>query len=57
MQVVVRCRPLSNKEEAGNFQRVVEVFPTRGVIEVINPNEASKENRKIFTYDAVYDQK
>uniref|UniRef100_A0A336MQK5 Kinesin-like protein n=1 Tax=Culicoides sonorensis TaxID=179676 RepID=A0A336MQK5_CULSO len=55
VQVVVRCRPLSNKEEAGNFQRVVEVFPSRGVIEVINPNDSSKDNRKMFTYDAVYD--
>lgn len=57
VQVVVRCRPLSNKEEAGNFQRVVEVFPSRGVIEVLNPNEPSKDNRKMFTYDAVYDWK
>ncbi|XP_059607814.1 kinesin-like protein Klp68D [Phlebotomus argentipes] len=54
VQVVVRCRPLSNKEEAGNFQKVVEVFPARGVVEIQNPAEASKENRKMFTYDAVY---
>lgn len=57
VQVVVRCRPLSNKEETGNFQRVVEVFPSRGVIEVINPSEPIKDNRKMFTYDAVYDWK
>lgn len=54
VQVVVRCRPLSNKEESGNYQKVVEVFPTRGVVEIQNPSEVSKENRKMFTYDAVY---
>uniref|UniRef100_A0A1B0CM91 Kinesin-like protein n=1 Tax=Lutzomyia longipalpis TaxID=7200 RepID=A0A1B0CM91_LUTLO len=54
VQVVVRCRPLSNKEEAGNYQKVVEVFPARGVVEIQNPQEVTKENRKMFTYDAVY---
>lgn len=55
VQVVVRCRPLNNKEQAGNFQRVVDVFPSRGVIEILNCNETSRENKKMFTYDAVYD--
>ncbi|XP_058828957.1 kinesin-like protein Klp68D [Topomyia yanbarensis] len=55
VQVVVRCRPLSNKEQAGNFQKVVDVFPSRGVIEILNCNETSRENKKMFTYDAVYD--
>uniref|UniRef100_A0A1L8E5K3 Kinesin-like protein n=1 Tax=Nyssomyia neivai TaxID=330878 RepID=A0A1L8E5K3_9DIPT len=54
VQVVVRCRPLSNKEENGNYQKVVEVFPARGVVEIQNPQETTKENRKMFTYDAVY---
>uniref|UniRef100_A0A182SYH1 Kinesin-like protein n=1 Tax=Anopheles maculatus TaxID=74869 RepID=A0A182SYH1_9DIPT len=55
VQVVVRCRPLNNKEQTGNFQKVVDVFPSRGVIEILNCNEASRENKKMFTYDAVYD--
>ncbi|XP_052862737.1 kinesin-like protein Klp68D [Anopheles cruzii] len=55
VQVVVRCRPLNNKEVTGNFQKVVDVFPSRGVIEILNCNEASRENKKMFTYDAVYD--
>lgn len=55
VQVVVRCRPLNNKELTGNFQKVVDVFPSRGVIEILNCNEASRENKKMFTYDAVYD--
>ncbi|XP_055620903.1 kinesin-like protein Klp68D [Toxorhynchites rutilus septentrionalis] len=55
VQVVVRCRPLNNKEQTGNFQTVVDVYPSRGVIEILNCNEASRENKKMFTYDAVYD--
>lgn len=57
VQVVVRCRPMSKKESAsGEYKQVVEVYPSRGVIEIQNPNEISKENRKMFTYDAVYDR-
>lgn len=47
---------MSNKEKAGSFQQVVEVFPNRGVIEIFNPNETTKENKKMFTYDAVYNE-
>lgn len=55
--MVVRSRPMSNKELGSNFQNVVDVYQTRGVIEILNPNEVSKENKKMFTYDAVYDAK
>lgn len=57
VQVIVRCRPMSNKEKASNFQAVVDVFPNRGVIEIVNASEPSKENKKTFTYDAVYNEK
>jgi Kinesin motor domain len=56
VQVIVRCRPISNKEKASNFQQVVDVYPNRGVIEIVNPSEPSKENKKMFTYDAVYNE-
>lgn len=58
VQVVVRCRPMSKKELAGGeYKQVVDVYPSRGVIEIQNPNEANRDNRKMFTYDAVYDRK
>lgn len=57
VQVIVRCRPMSNKEKASNFQHVVDVYPNRGVIEIVNASEPSKENKKMFTYDAVYNEK
>jgi kinesin family member 3B len=41
----------------GNFQNVVDVFPNRGAIEILNPNESVRDSKKIFTYDAAYDAK
>ncbi|KAF2896660.1 hypothetical protein ILUMI_09509 [Ignelater luminosus] len=56
VQVVVRCRPISQKESDSGCTTVVNVFPSRGVIEVQNPNAKSEnEKTKMFTYDAVYD--
>lgn len=52
--MIVRCRPLSNKEKASAFQEVVDIYPNRGVIEILNPSETTRENKKMFTYDAVY---
>lgn len=57
VQVIVRCRPMSKKEQSnGDYKQVVEVYPSRGVIEIQNPSESSRENLKVFTYDAVYDK-
>lgn len=58
VQVVVRCRPMSKQELAGNeYQQVVDAYPLRGVIEIRNPNESNRDNHKMFTYDAVYDKR
>lgn len=56
MQVVVRCRPLNKKEELSGCLNVINVYPDRGVIEVINSKAKSEnEKYKMFTYDGVYD--
>lgn len=57
VQVVVRCRPMSNKERSECSEEIVSVYPNRGVIEIANltENATHKEQRKMFTYDAVYD--
>ena len=56
VQVVVRCRPMDEKETTRGFSRVVEAIPSRGVVEIRNPREdPSRDNVKIFTFDAVYD--
>lgn len=52
---------MSKKELAsGEYKQVVDVYPSRGVVEIQHPNDTSREsreNRKMFTYDAVYDKK
>lgn len=53
--MVVRCRPLSEKEKIADDVRVVDAWPSRGVIEITNPKDRAKETKKTFTYDAVYD--
>lgn len=56
VQVVVRCRPMDEKEIARGYTRVVDVIPTRGVVEIRNPrDDPSSDNVKVFTFDAVYD--
>ncbi|XP_005184928.1 kinesin-like protein Klp68D [Musca domestica] len=55
VQVVVRCRPMSNKERSEGYDEVISVYPKRGVIEISNQTDTQKEQRKVFTYDAVYD--
>ncbi|XP_076338911.1 LOW QUALITY PROTEIN: kinesin-like protein KIF3B [Tachypleus tridentatus] len=53
VKVVVRCRPLSEKETSEGYERVVNMFPDRGVVEINNPKNG--EVPKQFTFDAVYD--
>lgn len=56
VKVVVRCRPMNEKERAAKFERVVSVDVKLGQIIVRNPREASaSELPKVFTFDSVYD--
>ncbi|XP_061076070.1 kinesin-like protein KIF3B [Conger conger] len=56
VKVVVRCRPMNEKEKAANFQRVVAVDVKLGQVTVRNPRGGSAhEHPKVFTFDSVYD--
>ncbi|XP_072222847.1 kinesin-like protein KIF3B [Leuresthes tenuis] len=56
VKVVVRCRPMNEKERAAGFQRMVSVDVKLGQILVRNPRETSaNEHPKVFTFDSVYD--
>ncbi|XP_044761905.1 kinesin-like protein Klp68D [Coccinella septempunctata] len=56
VQVVVRCRPMSQKEDQAECLAIIKTYPSRGVIEVQNPKARSENERtKLFTFDAVYD--
>ncbi len=56
VKVVVRCRPMNEKERAANFERVVSVDVKFGQVAVRNTRGASShEHPKVFTFDSVYD--
>ncbi|XP_061698063.1 kinesin-like protein KIF3B [Syngnathoides biaculeatus] len=56
VKVVVRCRPMNEKEQAATFECVVSVDVKFGQIIVRNPRGASSgELPKVFTFDSVYD--
>jgi kinesin family protein 3/17 len=58
IKVIVRCRPISEKEIAANHVRVVDVSPNEGTIQLKNPKQDVREDQpRIFTFDAVYDWK
>ncbi|XP_051961530.1 kinesin-like protein KIF3B [Xyrauchen texanus] len=56
VKVVVRCRPMNERERVANFERVVSVDVKLGQVYVCNPRGASShEHPKVFTFDSVYD--
>lgn len=55
VKVVVRCRPMSEKEITDGYDRVLEMFPSKGLIELSSPKNGNGEAVKRFTFDAVYD--
>ncbi|KAI5612408.1 kinesin-like protein KIF3B isoform X1 [Silurus asotus] len=56
VKVVVRCRPMNDKERAANFERVVSIDVKLGQIIVRNPRSGyTHEHPKVFTFDSVYD--
>ncbi|KAK6471867.1 kinesin-like protein KIF3B [Huso huso] len=55
VKVVVRCRPMNEKETSARFDRVVSVDVKLGQISVKNPRGMPNELPKTFTFDSVYD--
>ncbi|KAJ8412306.1 hypothetical protein AAFF_G00145730 [Aldrovandia affinis] len=55
VKVVVRCRPMNEKEKAANYRHVVSVDVKLGQVVVRNPRGAAQEHPKVFTFDSVYD--
>lgn len=56
VKVVVRCRPLNEKEKESNFNSVVVVDQLQGTVTVFGPNSTAGEPPKIFTFDIVFAQ-
>lgn len=46
---------MTEKEIGDGHERILEMYPDRGVVELRNLNKNSSEPSKTFTFDAVYD--
>ncbi|XP_040204151.1 kinesin-like protein KIF3C isoform X1 [Rana temporaria] len=55
LKVVVRCRPISRKEEAAGYDRIVAMDVKLGQVTIRSPRANPGELPKTFTFDAVYD--
>ncbi|XP_078730422.1 kinesin-like protein KIF3B isoform X2 [Lampetra fluviatilis] len=55
VRVVVRCRPLSRREESAGCCGAVDLDVKLGQVTVRNPRAGPSELPKSFTFDAVYD--
>lgn len=55
VQVVVRCRPMSAKEESQGHSQIVDMWPQRGIVHITNPRKTHGCSGRMFTFDSVYD--
>ena len=55
VRVIIRCRPMEQKEKDRNCEQVVIMDAKRGLVSIKNPK--SNEEKKEFTFDSVYDWK
>ncbi|GLG98494.1 hypothetical protein R5R35_011422 [Gryllus longicercus] len=55
VRVVVRIRPLSEKETESGYRQITNVDSVNNSVSVENPQAADGEPPKIFTFDAVFD--
>jgi len=55
VKVVIRCRPMSTKEQEDERQQVVVMNTNRGEVFLADPGNVSEQPRT-FTFDSVYDQ-
>lgn len=55
VRVVVRVRPLSEKEIETGYQQITKVDTVNKTITVENPQAADGEPPKTFTFDVVFD--
>uniref|UniRef100_A0A3Q0KEE7 Kinesin-like protein n=1 Tax=Schistosoma mansoni TaxID=6183 RepID=A0A3Q0KEE7_SCHMA len=56
VKVVVRCRPLNEKEASAGHKKCVFIDCSNGTVEVRNPNAKPNDDPKRFRFDAVYDE-
>lgn len=55
VRVVVRVRPLSEKEKLSGYRQITTVDSVNATILIVNPQAAEHEPPKSFTFDIVFD--
>ena len=56
VQVMVRVRPMNSKEKNNGSVNVIEIDKEMNQVILRTPQETSKDQGRVFTYDAVYDR-
>uniref|UniRef100_T1J1J4 Kinesin-like protein n=1 Tax=Strigamia maritima TaxID=126957 RepID=T1J1J4_STRMM len=46
---------MNEKETSEGYDRVIEMYPSKGLIELNNPKNVNGESSRQFTFDAIYD--
>lgn len=54
VKVMVRCRPMNQKEVANGSKNCIEIDKSLNQVIARSSGESSTEQGRIFTYDAVY---
>uniref|UniRef100_A0A1B6FBV9 Kinesin-like protein n=1 Tax=Cuerna arida TaxID=1464854 RepID=A0A1B6FBV9_9HEMI len=55
VKVVVRCRPINEREKAIGCENVIKTYPLEGVVEVYEVNHRKTNLCKVFSFDRVFD--
>eukprot|EP01138_Halocafeteria_seosinensis_P006256 gb/GECG01006397.1/.p1 GENE.gb/GECG01006397.1/~~gb/GECG01006397.1/.p1 ORF type:complete len:893 (+),score=173.61 gb/GECG01006397.1/:1-2679(+) len=56
VRVVVRARPMNDKEISESRKNILNVDTSLGAVQIHNPREDEEQEAKQFTYDIVYDE-
>ncbi len=54
VKVVVRVRPLNDKEMSADYRNIVHVDSINGTVKLANLNQARESPPKVFTFDTVF---
>ena len=54
VKVVVRVRPLNDKEMSADYRNIVNVDAINGTVKLANLNQSRESPPKVFTFDTVF---
>ena len=54
VKVVVRVRPLNDKEMSADYRNIIHVDAINGTVKLANLNQSRESPPKLFTFDTVF---